>query len=74
MKVNQTYQLAKKWQKVTKTDLRHFVDIMLDGEVVPNTSALEDWLQPEYNESISEALERKYGKTAVEIITKLFEL
>lgn len=74
MKVFQTIEIADRWTRLTGVPFRPFVDIFpTDASVIPNVEALEAWLQPAEGESICECLERKHGRGAAEIISKLFE-
>ena len=74
MKVHETHPLAGKWKRLTGTSLRQFIDIMpWNGTVLPNTDALDEWLNPAEGESIRDALERQYGPEALEIMNKLFK-
>lgn len=72
MKINQTYDLARRWERLTGTDFRRFVDILPNGDVLPNVQALEDWLQPDDGESVEGVLLAQYGADTVWIMTLLF--
>ena len=74
MKLYKTEKLGLKWFDVTGHDLRSFVDFIPFEhyvEVLPNMMKLEQWLKPDENESIKDALKRKYGDCPVRIIEEL---
>ena len=73
MKAYETYYLANQWKQITGISLRGFVEIMPNGDVVPDTEMLELWLKPDDDESIEDRLRDKYGQKAVDIIEKLFD-
>lgn len=63
--------MAQRFKTITGVNMRPYVDIFPDGGVMLNVLAIEELVEPNDDESIKDAAERKYGNGFVELITQL---